>query len=85
MPRGPLSTKQKEAMQTARKKTQSERDDALEALETNPQFVNFKMWKKVNPALQEAVKKAITKAQKNEKLERIRKLQNEIDKIQGEL
>jgi len=85
MPRGPLTPVQKAAMQKARQQTRCEREEALEALAANPQFSNFKLWKKVDPELQDAVLEAILKAQEWAKRERIRELQAQIETLQGEL
>jgi hypothetical protein len=85
MPRGPLTPAQKQAMQDARQQTRKKRDDALNALATNDQFTNFKMWKKVDSELQDAVLNAIVKAQQWAKHRRIQELRREIEKLQSEL
>jgi hypothetical protein len=85
MPRKPLTKDQKAKMQNARKTTAEDRQAALEALQANAQFVHPKLWTKVDPEVQDAVVKAIKKAQRGAKKAEIARLQKKIMKLEAEI
>jgi|GEM_PF-5206211 len=85
MPRKPLGKDQKAKMQAARKTTARDRQAALETLKSNAQFVHPKLWVKVAPEVQEAVLKAIRRAQRGARQAEIARLQKKIEKLQAEM
>ena len=85
MPRGPLSKEQKAKMQSARKNTAQHREAAFAALEANDQFTHPKFWAKVATEVQDAVAKAIKKAQRGAKKAEIARLQKKIAKLEADI
>jgi len=85
MPRKPLSKDQKAKMQSARKTTAQAREAALEALQANAQFTHPKFWVKVAAEVQDAVVKAIKKAQRAGKQAEIVRLEKKIEKLKREV
>ena len=80
-----LSQDRIDAMQKARVETREQRNAAKEALETNPQFTNYKFWKQIDPDRIEAVQKAINKASAEAKKAEIRRLQQRIEELQQDI
>ena len=84
MPRKPLSKDQKAKMQSARKATKQDREAAFAVLEANAQFIHPKFWAAVAPEVQEAVLKAIRKAQRAAKKAEIERLKRKIEALEAE-
>jgi len=85
MPRKPLPRDQVVKMQAARRTTAQDREAAMAALQANAQFVHPKFWAKVDPEVQDAVVKAIRKAQRGVKKAEIARLQKKIERLQAEI
>ena len=84
MPRKPLTKDQKTKMQSARKATKQDREAAFEALESNVQFIHPKFWAAAAAEVQEAVLKAIRKAQRAAKKAEIERLRKRIEALEAE-
>ncbi len=80
-----LSADHVEKMQSGRKKSTSERNSALEALNTNSQFQNYRFWKNVDEAIIEGVVKAIDKARSESIKKKIAKLEQEIEGLRSQI
>jgi cell division protein FtsB len=85
MPRGSLSKEQKVKMQSARKTTAQDRLAATKALQSNAQFTHPKFWAKVGTGTQDAVVKAIKKAQRTAKQAEIDRLRKRITTLEAEM
>jgi hypothetical protein len=83
MARGKLTAADKASMQSARIESKQQKEAALEALTTNPQFQNPKLWKMVSAELLVAVKKAIQKNEDMAKKAQIVKLEKELEALKN--
>jgi hypothetical protein len=83
MARGKLTDADKASMQNARVESKQQKEAALEALNTNPQFLNPKLWKMVSAELLLGVKKAIQKNEDMAKKAQIVKLEKELEALKN--
>ncbi|MFA4945263.1 MAG: hypothetical protein WC789_11250 [Lentisphaeria bacterium] len=84
MPRKSLSPEQKNAMQAARKDAKAQKEAALQALESNVQFVNPKFWAGIDAALYDDVANAIAKAERSFKKSMIKELERQLAELKSE-
>lgn len=80
-----LSADHVEKMQSGRKKSTTERNDAQDALNTNSQFRNYRFWKNVDESIIEGVIKAIDKARSESIKKKIAKLEQEIEGLRSQM
>ena len=85
MPRGKLSDAQKEAMQSARAQAAKDKEAAMDAVISNPQFLNPKFWKNVGSEIADGIVKAIQSSQKAAKLAEIEALEAKAAKLKADL
>mgnify|MGYP006311138223 len=85
MARRQLSEEQKRAMQEARVQTRQEREEARDALQNNPQFMNSKFWMSVPAETFREIEKAMNKAGKAQKKARIAELEAELESLREDV
>ena len=84
MPRQ-LTAAEKEAMPAARIRTRKERQAAREALATNPQFTNPKFWVSIDADVLGGIEKAMEKAKRAIKAQKITDLEKQIAQLREQL
>jgi hypothetical protein len=77
-----LPEAERQNMAIRREEAKNEKQVALAAL-ANPQFVNPKLWSKVDPSLVEAVKAAIAKSEDKVKAKQISALRAQLAELEG--
>ena len=80
-----ISADQVEKMQSGRKKSTSERNEAMAILTSNEQFQNYRFWKNVDDEIVDGIVKAIDKARAESIKKKIAKLEQEIEGLRGQL
>ena len=80
-----ISADQVEKMQSGRKKSTAERNEAMAILANNEQFQNYRFWKNVDDEIVDGILKAIDKARAESIKKKIAMLEQEIEGLRGQL
>lgn len=74
-----------EKMQSGRKKSTEERNEAMSVLSSNSQFRNFRFWKNVDESIIDGILKAIEKARSESIKKKIAKLEQQIEDLRSQV
>ncbi len=80
-----ISADQVEKMQSGRKKSSAQRNEAMSILVDNDQFQNYRFWKNVDDEIIDGIVKAIDKARAESIKKKIAQLEQEIEGLRSQI